>query len=204
MIASTHCRTHDPVGGGSNGNRKAAIRNRARRAVGALLLGSPDFLWVTRGAPVWGQDAALKRFAALYEATWQLDPELTSLKVIMIGEGGASLRPNHVYNRGDRTTAAANQVPHELGIGQNAGWLESVNHLANPRPRTGEVINWRTVCAAAHFVAYWPIASFRGNAANGRFRRYSDRRWRLIRDRIETPAFALSLGGAVLRPRGLI
>ena len=44
------------------------------KAVESLLLGSPDFLWITRGAPVWGQDAALKRFAALYEGTWRLDP----------------------------------------------------------------------------------------------------------------------------------
>src|SRR6516225_7765117 len=57
------------------------------KAVESLLLGSPDFLWVTRGAPIWGQDAALKRFAALYEGTWRLDPELTGLKVTIIGDG---------------------------------------------------------------------------------------------------------------------
>jgi hypothetical protein len=37
------------------------------KAVESLLLGSPDFLWITRGTPVWGHDAALKRFTALYE-----------------------------------------------------------------------------------------------------------------------------------------
>ena len=61
------------------------------KAVKSLLLGSPDFLWVTRGAPIWGQDAALKRFAALYEGTWRLDPELTGLKVTIIGDGVAQL-----------------------------------------------------------------------------------------------------------------
>jgi ketosteroid isomerase-like protein len=59
--------------------------------VESLLLGSPDFLWITRGAPVWGQNAALKRFASLYEGTWRLDPELTSLKVILIGERAAQV-----------------------------------------------------------------------------------------------------------------
>jgi ketosteroid isomerase-like protein len=59
--------------------------------VESLLLGSPDFLWITRGAPVWGQDAALKRFASLYEGTWRLDPELTSLKVILIGDSFAQV-----------------------------------------------------------------------------------------------------------------
>ena len=36
------------------------------KAVESLLLGSADFLWITRGTAVWGQDAATKRFAALY------------------------------------------------------------------------------------------------------------------------------------------
>ena len=29
-------------------------------AVEGLLLASPDFLWITRGAPIWGKDAALR------------------------------------------------------------------------------------------------------------------------------------------------
>jgi len=45
------------------------------QAVGTLLLDSSNFLWITRGTPVWGRDAALKRFSALYEGTWQLAPE---------------------------------------------------------------------------------------------------------------------------------
>ena len=62
------------------------------KAVESLLLGSPNFLWITRGAPIWGPDAALKRFTALYEGTWRLDPETAGLKVAMIGDGAA-----HVY-----------------------------------------------------------------------------------------------------------
>lgn len=61
------------------------------RAVESLLLGSPDFLWITRGMPVWGPDAALKRFAVLYEGTWKLDPELANLRVIMIGDSVAQI-----------------------------------------------------------------------------------------------------------------
>jgi ketosteroid isomerase-like protein len=62
------------------------------KAVESLLLGSPDFLWITRGTPIWGQEAALKRFTALYEGTWRLDPETSGLKVIVIADGAA-----HVY-----------------------------------------------------------------------------------------------------------
>lgn len=61
------------------------------RAVEALLLDSPDFLWITRGTAVWGREAALKRFKALYEGTWQLAPEAGALKVVMLGENAAQL-----------------------------------------------------------------------------------------------------------------
>jgi ketosteroid isomerase-like protein len=61
------------------------------KAVESLLLGSQNFLWITRGTPIWGTDAALKRFAALYQGTWQLDAETSSLKIIMLGEGVAQI-----------------------------------------------------------------------------------------------------------------
>jgi hypothetical protein len=40
-------------------------------AVRDLLLDSPNFLWVTRGAPIWGREAALKRFGdrAIHRST---------------------------------------------------------------------------------------------------------------------------------------
>jgi hypothetical protein len=56
-----------------------------------LLLASPDFLWITRGTPIWGSDAALKRFAALYEGTWRLEPDTTALKIVAIGQDAAQL-----------------------------------------------------------------------------------------------------------------
>ena len=61
------------------------------KAVESLLLNSPDFLWITRGTPVWGSDSALERFAALYEGTWRLDPETSSLKTTMLGNSAAQL-----------------------------------------------------------------------------------------------------------------
>lgn len=61
------------------------------KAVETLLLASPDFLWITRGTPVWGQEAALKRFAALYQGTWRLEPDSSGLKVMMISEGIAQI-----------------------------------------------------------------------------------------------------------------
>jgi ketosteroid isomerase-like protein len=61
------------------------------KAVGDLLLDSPQFLWITRGAPIWGREATLKRFEALYQGTWSLDPKTDELKVFEVQPGVAQL-----------------------------------------------------------------------------------------------------------------
>src|SRR3954468_5478788 len=61
------------------------------KALAGLLLDSPDFLWITRGTAVWGHDPAMKRFAGLFQGTWQLAPDSSALKVTVIGEGVAQL-----------------------------------------------------------------------------------------------------------------
>jgi uncharacterized protein (TIGR02246 family) len=69
-------------------------------AVRELLVDSPDFLWVTRGAAIWGRDAALKRFEKLYQGTWKLSPDMSALKVIVLGEKTAQLFVPTVFNIG--------------------------------------------------------------------------------------------------------
>ncbi len=69
----------------------AAQNDHDAEAVEALLLDSPDFLWITRGNPVWGPDAAMERFATLYQGTWQLEPEADSLRVMMLTDDVAQL-----------------------------------------------------------------------------------------------------------------
>ncbi len=61
------------------------------KAVGELLQDSPQFLWITRGAPIWGRDAALKRFEALYQGTWSLDPKIDELRVTELQPGVVQL-----------------------------------------------------------------------------------------------------------------
>jgi uncharacterized protein (TIGR02246 family) len=61
------------------------------KTVGELLQHSPQFLWITRGVPVWGHDAALQRFKALYQGTWSLDPKIDELKVIELQPGVAQI-----------------------------------------------------------------------------------------------------------------
>ena len=70
------------------------------KAVEALLQEFPDFLWITRGVPVWGREAALKRFEALYEGTWHLDPEAAGIKVMMIGDAAAQIYVPIMFNIG--------------------------------------------------------------------------------------------------------
>lgn len=75
-------------------------------ALAGLLADSPHFLWITRGMPIWGRDAALQRFSKLYEGTWRLDPELGSLRIMRVTDGVAQL---HVPVR--FTTGAPGQQP---------------------------------------------------------------------------------------------
>jgi uncharacterized protein (TIGR02246 family) len=60
------------------------------KEVGALLQDSAQFLWITRGSPVWGHDAAIKRFEALYQGTWSLDPKMDELKVVELQPGAVA------------------------------------------------------------------------------------------------------------------
>jgi uncharacterized protein (TIGR02246 family) len=59
--------------------------------VGELLWDSPQFLWITRGSPIWGRQAALARFEALYRGTWRLEPALADLRVTLLDAGTAQI-----------------------------------------------------------------------------------------------------------------
>ena len=61
------------------------------KAAGELLQDSPQFLWITRGASIWGREAALKRFEALYHGTWSLDPKIDELRVVEVQPNVAHL-----------------------------------------------------------------------------------------------------------------
>ena len=104
-------------------------------SVRALLLNSRDFLWITRGTPVWGIDAALNRFTTLYQGTWHLDPEAASLKVMMIGDGAAQLYVPIVFTIGTAGQPAqpTRFLMNQLLVKTAAGWKIS-NILPIPAP----------------------------------------------------------------------
>ena len=75
-------------------------------ALEKVLADSPQFLWITRGTAIWGRDAALQRFAKLYEGTWKLEPEMAALRVVPIANGVAQVHVPVVF-----TTGAPGQPP---------------------------------------------------------------------------------------------
>lgn len=100
------------------------------KAVGDLLVDSPDFLWITRGQPVWGREAALARFAELYRGVWRLEPDTTAFRVVFAHEGVAEIFVPVTFTIGapgtepQRTPFLMNQVwRHEHGAWRLASLL---------------------------------------------------------------------------------
>jgi ketosteroid isomerase-like protein len=93
-------------------------------AVEQLLLESPDFLWITRGTPIWGREAALNRFRALYEGTWQLAADPGALKVIMLGEGTAQVFVPILFSIGPRGQPAQQTrfLMNQVLVKTSGGW----------------------------------------------------------------------------------
>ena len=89
-------------------------------AVRDLLVDSPNFLWITRGATVWGRDAAMKRFETLYQGTWILAPDKSTVKVVMLGGDAAQ-----VYALVRFTIGAPGQPAQESPTLMNQTWVRT-------------------------------------------------------------------------------
>ena len=106
-------------------------------AVREVLLDSPNFLWVTRGAPVWGREAAIKRFESLYQGTWKLSPDMSSLKTVLVGETTAQLYVPVTFNIGALGQPAPDTpfLMNQTLVKTAAGW-RIANILPIPLPAT--------------------------------------------------------------------
>ena len=105
------------------------------KAVESLLLNSPDFLWITRGTPVWGSDAALKRFSALYEGTWRLEPEASSLRTMMLGDHAAQVYVPIMFTIGapGQSAQATRFLMNLIVVKTPGGWrVSSILPIAAP------------------------------------------------------------------------
>jgi len=104
-------------------------------AVRDLLLDSPNFLWVTRGAPIWGRDAVMKRFETLYQGTWKLSPDTSGLKVVMLSDTTAQLFVPIMFNIGPPGQPAPDTpfLMNQTLVKSVAGW-RIANILPIPLP----------------------------------------------------------------------
>lgn len=106
-------------------------------AVRELLSDSPDFLWVTRGAPIWGRDAALTRFQTLYEGTWKLSPDNSSLKVVILSTTTAQLFVPLMINMGRPGQPASDAafLMNQTWVKTAAGWhIAAILPIPVPAP----------------------------------------------------------------------
>ena len=106
-------------------------------AVRDSLLDSPGFLWVTRGAPIWGRDAALKRFETLYLGTWKLSPDSPNLKVVLLSDTTAQLYVPVTFNIGQKGQPAPDApfLMNQTLVKTSDGWrIASILPIPLPAP----------------------------------------------------------------------
>lgn len=102
-----------------------------------VLLDSPTFLWVTRGTPIWGRDAALKRFETLYQGTWKLSPDTPNLRVIPRSDTSVDLFVPIIFNIGPPAQPApdARFLMIQTLVKTAAGWrIASILPIPSPPP----------------------------------------------------------------------
>lgn len=108
------------------------------KAVEGLLLDSPQFLWITRGIPVWGRADALKKFGILYEGTWRLQPDPEAFKVVEIRGDMAQIFVPVVFTIGAPGEQARQALMYlnQTLIRTPAGWkIASILPVAVPTPK---------------------------------------------------------------------
>ncbi len=106
------------------------------KAVGELLHDTPQFLWITRGTPIWGRDAALKRFEALYQGTWSLDPKMDEFKATELQPGVVQLYVpiTFMISPAGQTAQPARFLMNQLVLKTADGW-KVANILPIPAPQ---------------------------------------------------------------------
>ena len=78
-------------------------------ALNNLLVDSPDFIWITKGQTIWGKESALKKFENLYKGTWNLEPDKSNLKIIILDK-----KTRHIYVPITFTIGELGQEPKQI------------------------------------------------------------------------------------------
>jgi uncharacterized protein (TIGR02246 family) len=66
-----------------------------------LLSDSPDMLWISRGKPIWGRDAALKTLEERYKGTWKIEVDKKELRVISVSRRVAQVYAQTLLSAGE-------------------------------------------------------------------------------------------------------
>ena len=83
-------------------DRYIAVQNaHDLKAMRNLLVDSPDFLWITRGRPIWGREAALKSLDERYKGTWHIEPDRKEFRVISVSRRVAQVYATTQLTVGD-------------------------------------------------------------------------------------------------------
>jgi uncharacterized protein (TIGR02246 family) len=61
------------------------------KSMRSLFADSPDLLWISRGKPVWGREAALKSLEERYKGTWHIDVDRKELRIISVSRRVAQI-----------------------------------------------------------------------------------------------------------------
>jgi len=69
-----------------------------------LLSDSPDMLWISRGRPIWGREAALKTLEERYKGTWKIDVDKKELRVISVSRRVAQVYAPTLLSSGEPGT----------------------------------------------------------------------------------------------------
>ena len=71
------------------------------KMVRTLLIESPDLLWISRGRPLWGRDAALKSLEERYRGTWHMDVDRKEFRVVSVSRRVAQVYAQTQLTVGD-------------------------------------------------------------------------------------------------------
>ena len=71
------------------------------KAMRNLLVDSPDFLWISRGKPIWGRESALKSLDERYKGTWHIEPDRKEFRVISVSRRVAQVYATTQLTVGD-------------------------------------------------------------------------------------------------------
>jgi uncharacterized protein (TIGR02246 family) len=66
-----------------------------------LLSDSPEMLWISRGKPIWGREAALKTLEERYKGTWKIDVDSKELRVISVSRRVAQVYAPTLLSTGE-------------------------------------------------------------------------------------------------------